>query len=261
MKISSVKNPKIQWIRGLQTKSKNRRVEKAFVIEGVRLVEEALNSGWLVNQVFHADDLNERGRALINEFESRGGEVYLVSPHVMRAISELKTSQGILAVLELQSKPIPAESDFVLILDQLRDPGNLGAILRSAASAGVDGVLLSPGSVDPFSPKVLRAGMGAHFRLSIQICGWDEISSQIDNLGLRTHLASIIHGKPYYQVDLIEPIALIIGSESEGASETAQQVADSSLHIPMPGGGDSLNAAVAAGILLFEVVRQRGMSS
>jgi TrmH family RNA methyltransferase len=102
--------------------------------------------------------------------------------------------------------------------------------------------------------------MGAHFRLAIHNCSWDEIISRIEISGLHAYLAATDDGEPYHKLDFREPIAIILGGEAEGAGETAQQAAESHFHIPMPGGGESLNASVAAGIVLFEVIRQRVMS-
>lgn len=259
--ISSTKNPKIRWIRGLQSKARTRHEEGAFVIEGVRLVEEALNSGWIVRQVFYSESLSERGKDLVEADEFRGIKKEFVSMHVMQAISETKTPQGLLAVMDVKTLSIPVEADFFLVIDQLRDPGNLGTILRSAVSAGVGAVYLSPGTVDPFSPKVLRAGMGAHFHLPVYESSWNDIASSIHHYSLNAYLASTDRGNVYYSVDFSIPTAIIIGGEAEGVSEAAQDISESYIHIPMPGGGDSLNASVAAGIILFEIARQRGIGS
>lgn len=261
MKISSIRNSKIQSIRNLQKSSKQRRKHNEFIVEGVRLVEEAFNSGWIARQVLYESDLNDRGTSLIEGFETKDTQIYQVSSNVMQAISETKSPQGILAVIERRKIPVPESLDFVLILDQLRDPGNMGAILRSATSAGLNAVILSPGSVDPFAPKVLRAGMGAHFSIPIFNYSWEEIITLIKESGLHVYGASSDHGIPYYQADFNKPITIVVGGESEGESETAQKVADSFVHIPMPGGTNSLNAAVASGILMFEVVRQREIGS
>jgi TrmH family RNA methyltransferase len=150
---------------------------------------------------------------------------------------------------------------FVLILDQIRDPGNLGSILRTAAAAGVQLVYLPPDSVDPYSPKVLRAGMGAHFRLPIRNASWEEILRCRADNHLRLFLASSDEGFSYQDVDFKPPLALIVGGEARGASSTAEEQADQKVHIPMPGGAESLNAGAAAAILVFEVARQRGITS
>lgn len=255
--ITSSKNPKVQWVRRLQNKVKIRQSEGVFVLEGVRLIEEGLSSGWQVHSIFYSDDLVERGQKLIKAYQERGSQVEIVSENVMRSISDTRSSQGILAVFEMRSIPVPKYLDFILVLDQIREPGNLGTILRSAAAAGVQAVFLSPGTVDPFSPKVLRAGMGAHFKIPVRIDAWREINSQISHRGLNTYLASVDEGEIYYQVNFQHPLALIIGGEAEGASQTAYRASKSVIHIPMERGSESLNVSVAAGILLFEIARHR----
>jgi TrmH family RNA methyltransferase len=218
-----------------------------------------LKSGWQVHSLFYTDDLGERGMNLVGAFQERDTKVELVSENVMQAISDTRNPQGILAVLEICDIPLPEGLSFLLILDQIREPGNLGTILRSAAAAGVEAVFLSPGSVDPFSPKVLRAGMGAHFTLPVHLLSWDEIKSQIERLKLHSYLASVNGGKVYHQADFHHPLALIIGGEAGGASDKAFKASDSLIHIPMYREAESLNASVAAGILLFEIARQREM--
>jgi TrmH family RNA methyltransferase len=259
--ISSLKNPTIKYVRSLQTKSKARRAEKAFVIEGLRLLEEAVASDWEMHLVLYSEDLSKRGLQLVEVFQSKGTKVEAVTEKVMGAVSDTETPQGILAVMEMRLLPLPEILDFILILDQVRDPGNVGTSLRSAAAAGVQAVLLTPGTTDQYSPKVIRGAMGAQFRTPVHRVDWDEIRSHVEDSGIRVYLATSNRGQVYHQVDYRPPSALIIGGEANGAGETAYQIADSLIHIPMPGGGESLNASVAAGILLFEVDRQRGILS
>lgn len=255
--ITSTKNPRIQRIRRLQSKPRERQAEQVIIVEGVRLLEEALASSWVFRQTFYAEPLNDRGMQLVRNIQSVGAQVDKVSPGVIRAISGTETPQGIVAVLEMRPIPIPTHLDFLLILDQIRDPGNLGTILRTAAAANTQAVYLTEGTVDAFSSKVLRAGMGAHFRLPIHTSSWRGIRSAIERAGLRLFLSTCSGGNLYYDSDFKLPLALIIGGEADGAGQDAHQIADFHVHIPMPGGSESLNAAVAAGILLFEVARQR----
>jgi TrmH family RNA methyltransferase len=257
--ISSTKNPKVQWIRRLQSKGKERQAEGVFILEGVRLLEEAFNSHWKVEFLAYTDDLGDRGKDIVEAYRKLGTLAEVVSPPVMRVMSDTKNPQGLLAVLNQQKLSVPSQLDYVLILDQMREPGNLGAILRSATAAGVQLVCLTPGTVDPYSPKVLRAGMGAQLKLPIRVNTWSEIETQIKHSMLFTYLAQMNKGEVYHQSNLSRPLALIIGSEADGASEEAHHVADSLIQIPMPGGGESLNASVSAGILLFEIARQREM--
>jgi RNA methyltransferase, TrmH family len=258
--ITSRDNPKIKRVRALQADSKTRRVEKAFVVEGVRLVEEALASHWEAEWVIYTEGLGERGQALIQGFIERGVFVEQVSPSVMESASETQSPQGVLAVLKTRSIPLPVAPDFIFIPDGVHDPGNLGTMLRTAAAAGVQGVLLPPGSVDPFSPKVVRSAMGAHFRLPTQILFWEEINILVKREALNVYLAESGGGEVYTGVDWRVPLALVIGGEAAGASPEARNLASKRLHIPMPGGGESLNAATASAILLFEAVRQRSPS-
>jgi TrmH family RNA methyltransferase len=144
----------------------------------------------------------------------------------------------------------------------MRDPGNLGTMIRSAAAAGAQAVFLAPGTADPFAPKVVRSAMGAHFRLPLIAMDWEQIVWQCKAKAcppVQLLLSEASEGKPCWQMDLREPLALIIGGEADGASPEAIKAADQLITIPMPGKSESLNAAIAAGILLFEVVRQRNL--
>ncbi|HLE51712.1 MAG TPA: RNA methyltransferase [Anaerolineales bacterium] len=255
--ITSVHNSKIQWVRALQSRSKARQDEQVFVVEGVRLCEEALRAGWKARILFHTEDLNARGQAVVDSYHSQAVPIEIVSPHVLHAISDTETPQGILAVIERRALPLPEVLDFVFIPDGVRDPGNLGTMLRTAGAAGVQAVFLPPGTVDPFSPKVVRAGMGIQFSLPVLTLPWKEIRSQLSKAAFHVYLAAAGEGQPYLLADFRGPLALIVGGEAQGAGEQGRQIADRCIFIPMPGGGESLNVAAAAAILLYEVVRQR----
>lgn len=258
--ITSTHNPKIQFVRTLLNQKSAREESGLFVVEGVRLAEEAVASGQLPKDVFFSSEISARGMQLVHDLKQMGSEVIEVTPQVLESLSATETSQGILLVLSQSMLPLPPFADFVLVLDQVRDPGNMGTILRSAAAAGVQVVFLPPGNADAFAPKVVRAGMGAHFRLCIQSSDWSDIlqyCKQTNQTPLQLLLAESSGGQNCWQADLRGPLALVIGGEADGASETARQSVDGLLNIPMPGKFESLNAAVAAGILLFEIVRQR----
>ena len=255
--ITSTKNPKVKWIRSLQTSARIRRDSGVFVVEGVRLVEEALKSGWEIKLVIHEEQIGPRGESVLMQVLERGCIIETVTHHVMRAASDTQTPQGILAVVAIQGIPLPQDLDLLLILDTIRDPGNLGTILRTSAAAGMQAVFLSQESVDPFSPKVVRAGMGAHFRVPVMKKAWDDIYAIIHAAALHTWLADAGAGVEYTSAEFKSPTALIIGGEASGAGLSAQSLAVDRVHIPMAEGAESLNAAVAAGILCFEVYRQR----
>jgi TrmH family RNA methyltransferase len=252
--ITSLSNPTLKLVRALQSERKAREQERSFVIEGVRLVEEAVRAKALVRLALHTDDLDARGRAALHRLARLGAQVEAVSPRVMAAASDTQTPQGLLAVVPFPNFAI-SHLTFVIVLDRLSDPGNLGTILRTADAVGVDAAFLAPGTVDAHNPKVVRAAMGAHFRLPIVEASWNELKNRL--AGVNVWLAEAREGEPYDRVDWRAPFALIIGSEGEGPSDAARRFAPKRVHVPMPGHAESLNAAVAAGVLLFEAARQR----
>ncbi|HEX2994306.1 MAG TPA: RNA methyltransferase [Anaerolineales bacterium] len=258
--ITSSQNPKIKLVRLLLGRVKERRAANAFVTEGVRLVEEAADSNWKFQFVLYDESLSERGLKLVEKLESKKVEVEKVESRLLQSLSETETPQGILAVLEFTNLPITKSPNFILIPDQIRDPGNLGTLLRSAAAAGVQAVLIPPETTDAFAPKVLRSGMGAHFRLPVHEKTWEEIQQIIQSSNHQIFLADM-DGTSCWETDLQKPLTLIVGGEAEGASEQARKLANGKISIPMMGRMESLNAGVAGSVLMFEVVRQRSVNS
>lgn len=252
--IKSSQNSKIKLVRALLGRAKERHEAHAFVVEGVRLVEEAVNSHLGFQFVLYSDGLSERGLRLLKTLEDNKIEVEKVESSLLQSLSETETPQGILAVLNDSQLQMPNSPNFILIPDQIRDPGNLGTLFRTAAAAGVQVILLPPETTDAFAPKVLRSGMGAHFRLPIHSTTWNDIREQTK--GLQVYLADM-NGKSCWETDLCQPLALIIGGEAEGASEEARELATQKISIPMAGNVESLNAGVAGSVLMFEVLRQR----
>jgi TrmH family RNA methyltransferase len=252
--ITSSQNAKIKRVRALLGRARERHAAGAFVVEGVRLVEDAETRDWRFRFAFYDESLSERGLKLVKKLEDKKVEVEKVEVRLMRSLSETETPQGILAVLEISNQPIPNLLNFVLIPDQIRDPGNLGTLFRSAVAAGVQAVLLTPETTDAFAPKVLRSGMGAHFRLPIHPMTWAQIREQTK--GLQIYLADI-EGQTCWETNLRQPLALLVGGEAEGASAEARKLATQTISIPMLGSMESLNAGVAGSVLMFEVLRQR----
>lgn len=258
--ITSAQNPKIRLARGLLARRKEREEHRSFVVEGVRLSEEALASDWKPHFVLFSRPLTRRGEDLVSAFIERDVEVEEITPALMNSLSETEAPQGILAALPLPAPHLPSRLDFLLVIDALRDPGNLGTLLRSATAAGVQAALLTPGSTDPFAPKVVRAAMGAHFHLPVLTLSWPEIGALAHEKiqpALQLYLADVQGGQAGWQLDLRRPVGLVIGGEAGGASREAHCYVDGAITIPMPGRAESLNAAIAGSILLFEVVRQR----
>lgn len=254
--ITSVKNPRIKEVRLLQARTKARKDAGVFVVEGIRLVEEAVAAGWQSHLCLYTPDQSERGAALLDELRTAGTQVEPVAEHVMKAVSDTQSPQGVLLVIEQHTLPLPQNLQQLLVLDHIQDPGNAGTLLRTAAAAGFDAVLLTEGSVDPFSPKVLRAGMGAHFRLPVAMLAAQEVVELCRSREITLWTASVHGGQSCFQADLRSALAIVIGSEAHGVGDPLQVVSHK-LHIPMPGGGESLNAAAAGAVLMFETVRQR----
>ncbi len=252
--ITSNQNPKIKLVRALQGRAKERREAGAFLAEGVRLVEEAVQSNWPTRFVLFDETLSERGRTQIESLKSQGVDVEEVSTSVLQSLSETESPQGILSVLNDSRLPIPDSLNFILIPDQIRDPGNLGTLLRTAAATGVQAVLIPPETTDAFAPKVVRSAMGAHFKLPVHTMDWDEIEKLTK--GVQVYLADM-DGQSCWETDLRQPLSLIVGGEADGASESARKIASTKISIPMTGEVESLNVGVAGSVLMFEVVRQR----
>lgn len=253
--ITSPHNPKLKQVRALAGRPRERREAGLFLAEGARLIEEAHAANWPFAYVLFSAETSRRGKKLVERLSAEGVEVEEVLPDVFRSASETESSQGVVAVLRLRPLPIPENPSFVLIPDQIRDPGNLGTLIRTAAAAGAQAVLIPPETTDPWAPKVVRAGMGAHFRLTVASLQWGEISALL--AGFNVFLADAEGQVPCWGADFKSKTALIVGGEAEGASQPARELANVFVNIPMPGKIESLNAGVAGAVLMFEVVRQR----
>ncbi len=254
--ITSIANEKVKYVRSLYRRRVRYR-ERCFVIEGVRLVREAFRAGIVPALVFYGEGIDAipGGGELLVEMQKVEAPAFAVSERVMKALADTVSPQGVLAVVPFVELAPPPSPSLVLVIDRLRDPGNLGAILRSANAAGVEQVILAPKTVDFYNPKVVRGAMGAHFRLPIVALSWSEIAETL--AGVQILLADVRGEQAHYGVDWTKPTALIIGGEAHGASQEARELAPDTIAIPMHGGAESLNAAMAASVILFEAARQR----
>lgn len=251
--ITSLQNEKVKLARALQNQARTRRKENKIVLEGSRLVSDAMQQGQQPDFMLYVPEAVTDD--LMQLLQSTGGVMLPVSAEVMRHASDTQQPQGILAVFPMPQPVLSPNPQRVLILDSVRDPGNLGTILRTAAAAGVDAVLLSPTSADIYNPKVLRSGMGAHFRVPVRETSWDDIGAYCR--GLAVYLADSQGDIAYHQVDWTAAWALIIGSEAHGAGDEATRLAQRRVFIPMVAETESLNAAIAAAVILFEAARQK----
>lgn len=252
--ITSSQNPKIKRIRRLLADRRYRWRERAFVVEGTRWLAELVPPAPRPQLVLAAEHWldHEDHRRLLATLDL---PVTVAADSVMAAASATETASGVLAVLPMIELPLPQRPTLLLVLDRLSDPGNLGTMVRTAAAAGADGLLLSPGCVDPYNPKAVRATMGALLRLPILSLSWAEIARQTADLNV--WLAAAGGSLAYTQVDWRQPAALVIGSEATGIGTGAEVLDGRQVSVPMAARSESLNAAAAAAILLFEARRQR----
>ncbi|MBM3127576.1 MAG: RNA methyltransferase [Chloroflexi bacterium] len=255
--ITSSSNPKAKLVRALARK-KERYAARQFVIEGVRLIDDALNARVAPTLVLHTAQIEDDARALLDRARAATPEVFAVSDAVMQDLTTTETPQGILAIVPFPDLPLPAPPQFVLILDAVRDPGNVGTILRSARAAGVDALFFAPGTADPFNDKVVRAAMGAHFAIPFRAASWQMLADATRHCA-QIFLADARGDCVYTRADWARPVALIVGGEAAGASDDARQLATARVAIPLRGGAESLNAAMAATLLLFEATRNFSM--
>lgn len=251
--ITSLQNERVKLVHALQNRTRARRKERKIALEGARLVRDACESEHQPDFVFYTPDSS--GTALIHTLRQRNCELLEVAEPVMRHISDTQQPQGIIGVFPMPSPVLPKQAEHILILDGVSDPGNMGTILRTAAAAGVDVVLLGPNSADPYSPKALRSGMGAHFRIPVRERSWPEIREYCQSTGI--YAADSRGNMCYNGVDWTQPWALVIGSEAHGLSESAAHLAAGRVYIPMAAATESINAAAAAAVILFEAQRHR----
>ena len=246
--ITSLKNPKVQTWKSLKDR-KGRRETGCFLVEGRKMVEEALNSRFAVTALLLAEGFEPA-------FDVPGDlPTYVMPEHVFAAVCDTKTPQGAAAVVRMQDSL--AAGKRLVALDGVQDPGNVGTILRTADAAGFDGVILSEQCADIFSPKVLRATMGSIFRMGVRVT--NDLPGQLTALrddGCSI-LSSQLDGTPFYEREPVgEQFVLVIGSEGNGVTDEVKAVATHRVKLPMRGGAESLNAAVAAGIMMYELTRE-----
>ena len=260
--ISSVNNPLIKETNELKLK-KYRAEYNAFIIEGARSTEEAVNSEWEILRSFVDISADSKlVQAVASRLESMGVPLYEVSSDVMQKLSDTGTPQGILAVVKRKKFELndfnQTERGLLLVLDEVRDPGNLGTIVRTADAAGVTGVVLLNGCVDLFAPKTVRATMGSLFHLPIKAeQDKKEFIEWCTGKNWSLWSSALEGAKSIYEVELPERVAVVMGNEAEGVSEEILSASDKRVYIPMPGKAESLNVATAAGVILFECLRQR----
>lgn len=264
--LQSKHNQRLKYVRRL-VQRKFRESERKFVIEGIRFLEEAVKVNWPLDLVLYTTRAidNTRGRQLMELLAEQGVPSLAVDDSLFFEVANTDTPQGMLAVAQMPPKQIfdasfwaDKENDLFLLVDGIRDPGNLGTVIRCADAAGVNGVILMKGVVDPYNPKTLRSTMGSVFHVPLYFVeDWDLLINDLQLTDWKLVVGDLAAEKMIDKCDLTTKVVLVVGSEADGVSDAVKLAAGEKVYIPMPGRAESLNAGVAAGIMLYETVRQR----
>lgn len=256
--ISSKDNSLIKHIRKLKEK-KYRDEFNEYSIEGIKLVKEAISENIELNEIVICESFakNQNSKELLQNKEIYQ-KIKCVPDNLFKIITEVGTPQGILAIAKKKNREEDFKKDEVILaLDNIQDPGNLGTILRTADSANIKKIIVSKNTVDCYSPKVVRSTMGAIFRIQVIEC--ENLSKTIENLknkGYNIIVTDLNAKKDIYDINYCNSI-IVIGNEANGVSEEIKNIATDKVIIPMLGKTESLNAAVATGIIIYEYVRQK----
>ena len=255
--ITSTSNPQIKRLLQLQNKSKARNEEKVFLVEGIRMYLETPEKD--VEKVYVSETLYNRKKL---ELKLDRFAYEILSDNVFKHVSDTKTPQGILCVVKQKEYQLEdlmqVENPHFIVLDNLQDPGNLGTILRTAEAAGVTAVIMSRDTVDIYNPKVIRSTMGSIYRMPfLYVECLPDLLQEFKKKGVISYAAHLQGKQNYDQEDYRGGTAILIGNEGNGLREEVAENADILVQIPMCGEVESLNAAIAASVMMFEVSRQR----
>lgn len=258
LQITSTKNERIKELAKLK-KKKYREEKGCFLIEGEKSVGEAIASRCTIHQILVNVEQKDKFSHLLMEDSAENAEVWQCSPHVIEAVGDAKTPQGILAVVSKTSIKTQIEKGMVVVLDDVADPQNVGTIIRTADAVGAGGVILTAGCADFLSPKAIRASMGSVFHIPIVAeAEIGQVLKELKSKGMQV-VAGHLQGRGAFCFASDE-VAIVVGNESRGVSQQTEQMADVLCKIPIYGQAESLNVAVAAGILLYAVKGEISLS-
>lgn len=259
LQITSKENQLIKRIIKLKEK-KYRKEYNEYIIEGVKIVEEAIEEKAKIKQIIISEDAINSELVQKHLKEKLQKIDYIQVPsNIFKLISEVEKPQGVLAVIEKENggEYIDYNQDIILALDDLQDPGNLGTIIRTADSVGLNQILISKGTTDPYNSKVIRSTMGAIFRVKIVEC--EDLKQTLKRLqenNFKVMVTDLGTDKSIYDIKLQKNV-IVIGNEANGVSKEIKKIADTKAIIPMFGKTESLNASIATGVILYEYVRQK----
>ena len=229
-----------------------------FLVEGFRFAEEALDSDFEVMQIF----ISSRGESkyensLVKGKLQRNTKVCSISDSLFKSICDTDNPQGIIATVKNKPVDIKYNNGFYMLADKIQDPGNMGTIIRTAHAAGALGVIITKGTVDIYNEKTLRATMGSIFKIPVIEDTDLSLVKDLKDAGFKLVTSSLDTDKNFYDIDLKEKVIISVGNEGNGISEEIYDLSDLKVKIPMPGGAESLNVAVAASIMMYEAIRQK----
>lgn len=249
MIIISKDNEIIKNIKKL--KEKKYRVD-SYIVEGIKMVKEAINENQEIALIAIREDFKI-------DFDTKNIKTVTISNKIFNDISDVKTPQGILAVIKKnQNNQIETNSDYILALDSLQDPGNMGTIIRTADSANINQIIINKTTVDPYSPKVIRSTMGAIYRTNIiEVEDLKATLKEMKLKGFQIITTDLKATQSIYDINYNNKTVVVIGNEANGVSQEILQTADKKVIIPMLGKTESLNASIAASIMIYEYVRQK----
>ncbi|MBK9589479.1 MAG: RNA methyltransferase [Sphingomonadales bacterium] len=260
--ITGFSNPLVKQVRGLRDK-KNRRAEGLFLAEGLRILTEALDAGIPPKMLWHAPEggAHPLVQKLARETEATGGEVFVTSTDILSKLSGKDNPGAVIGVYPEMLTPLTAldraTSGIWLVAERLRDPGNLGTILRTGDAVGAGGLILIDDCTDPFSVEAVRASMGAIFTQKVATARWPEFVSWLRSAPGQLVGTSLNTDNDYQDPRYEAPTFLLIGNESQGLPEAYEKECDLLVKMPMMGKADSLNAAMATAVMAYEVLNQR----
>lgn len=249
MIITSKDNEIIKNIKKL--KEKKYRLD-SYIVEGIKMVKEAINENQEIALIAIREDFKI-------DFDTKNIKTVTISNKIFNDISDVKTPQGILAVIKKnQNNQIETNSNYILALDSLQDPGNMGTIIRTADSANINQIIINKTTVDPYSPKVIRSTMGAIYRTNIiEVEDLKATLKEMKSKGFQIITTDLKATQSIYDINYNNKTVVVIGNEANGVSQEILQTADKKVIIPMLGKTESLNASIAASIMIYEYVRQK----
>ncbi len=262
LRITSTANPRIK--EAVRIRERRHTPEQdLFVIEGSRIIETAIEANVGIREVFFTDRFGSEGEGggLLKTLRTKGANIFVTTEHVINKITDTETPQGIAAIVSYEKSSLDRlpvrKNPIFAVADGIREPGNLGTIIRTADAAGIDAVILLEGTCDVLIPKVIRATAGSIFHVPIAHAKAETFVKWLRDMNIKLAVTSADADESVFNAELDGPVAFVFGNEARGVSETIRKSADVFLKVPIYGNAESLNVATSAAVCLYEAVRQR----